>query len=518
MKARRAVAWALFVVAAAWLVVLLAAALTGGWHLGPISITSHRPLRFALLTLFAGWFLLPREERVALAARVPPRRLLVGALAFAALYGVAFRVSRWLSFEGAAFDLSLFESTLHHTLQGQFMYAWGLNRSLFSEHFEPIVLLHLPVWALFRHPMVLLLSQSFAITFAVVPLYRSVRALGLEARFAALAAAAYLFNPIVWQANRIDFHPELFAPLALFWALHASLTRRWVSLYLALAFALLLKEELALVMLCFSVLVLKGPGERRWPHALAVAIASVLWGVIAFKWVMPASHPAGAELHPLAGRWAHLGSTYPEMAVGMLTRPGWLLGLLFSEPPLTLFASLGFVPLLDPVSFLAAMPPLFLHLTGTYEFAARLGAYYGLLPTCLLFIGLVFGLERAHRKWGERAALFAGVLAVVSMPAWVFLSRPTAADLHALAFMREIPAGDVVCAQSPLAPHRTPDVKTLQMIPYCESPQWMLFAREHDRWPLQDRAEYDAYVTQQLEQGFVVAFSEGDYVFMKRAP
>src|SRR5262249_30640320 len=149
-------------------------------------------------------------ERQALAARVNPRKAMLGALAFAVAWGLAYRVTRWLHFDGAAFDLSLFESTLYSTLEGDFMFAWGLGRSLFSEHFEPIVLFHLPLWAPFKHPLVLLFSQQLAMTLAVVPLYRCARVLGLDGRLSALVAAAYLLNATVWQGTKVDFHPELF--------------------------------------------------------------------------------------------------------------------------------------------------------------------------------------------------------------------------------------------------------------------------------------------------------------------
>ncbi len=512
---RRRLGVALLGLGGLWVLLLFAAALTGGWDFGAFTVKTTRPLRFALMLLFAGWFLLPREERDRAVARLGARRLLLSALAFAVAWGLLFHVTRWLSFETRAFDLSLFESTLHYTLRGNFMYAWGLGRSLFSEHFEPVVLFHLPLWLPFQHPLVLLFSQQLAVTLAVVPLYKSARALGLEPRFAALISAGYLLNAVVWQSNRMDFHPELFGPLALFWALHASLTRRWVSFYAALLFALCLKEEMALVMAGFALLVLKGPGERRWPHALATAAVAIAWGVVAFKWVMPAAHPTGAEVHPLAWRWSHLGSSYPEMLIGLLSRPLWVLGLLFHEGPLTLLASVGFVPVLDPVSFVVALPPLFAHLTSSYGYAARLAAYYGIFPAALLVIGLVFALERAKRRWGERGALVAGVLPLLFFPTWGFLSRPTAADLHAMAFMRTIPSGDVVCAQSPLAPHRVPLEETLQMVPHCERPTWVLFAKEHDLWPLTGRAEYDAYVQQFVAQGYTTQFSEGGFLFLK---
>jgi len=514
---RRRLAYALLALGSAWLLVLLAAAASGGWDFGAVTVKTSRPLRFALMALFAGWFLLPLDERERLVARLGARRLLLGALGFAVVWGLGFRITRWLAFETGAFDLSLFESTLHYTLRGELMHAWGLGRSLFSEHFEPIVLFHLPLWLPFKHPLVLLFSQQLAVTLAVVPLYRAARALGLASRFAGFIGAAYLLNSVVWQSNHMDFHPELFGPLALFWALHASISRRWVSFYAAVLFSLCLKEEMALVLLCFSVLVLKGPGERRWPHALVTAAVAIAWGVVAFKLVMPAAHPSPPELHPIAVRWTHLGSTYPEMLLSLLSRPLWLLGLLFHEGPLWLFASVGFVPLLDPVSFLAALPPLFLHLTGSYAFAARLAAYYGIFPATLLVAGLVFSMERAHRRWGERGAVIAGILPLLFFPTWGFFARPKAADLHAMAFIRAIPQGDVVCAQSPLAPHRVPFRETLQLVPECEAPAWVLFAKDSDIWPLTDRAEYEAVVQQYLSQGYAPQFAEGEFLFLKRS-
>lgn len=497
-----------------WLLIVLAAAVTGGWRLGAITVTSSRPLRFALMALFAGWFLLPAEDRPNLLSK----RWLLSGLAAAVSWHLAYRVTRWLSMTTGAYDLSLFESTLHYTLEGRFMFAWGLNRSLFSEHLEPIVLLHLPVWMLFEHPLVLLVSQALAVGLAVIPLYRAARALELDAGIAALIGAAYLLNSVVWKANALDFHPELYAPLAIFWALNASLRRSWPSLYLATIFAFLIKEELALVMLCFSLLVLKGPGNRRWPHALAVALLSVAWAVFAFKWAMPASHPVGAPLHPLAGRWAHLGATYPEMAVGLLSRPGYLLGLLFSEPVAWVFGFVGGVPLLAPVAVVAALPPLLVHLTAQYGYAAQLGAYYGLFGEVLLLAGLVLAVERAHRRWGRKGALLASILAILPFPTFGFLEPPTRDDLAAAAFIDTIPPGETVCAQSPLAPRRKPSVDTLSMVPYCENPTWFLFARDSDRWPIESDAEYTAYVKQQLEAGYEPRFQQGEFLFLRRAP
>lgn len=502
----------------AWLTVIVLSALAGGWQWGGLSVTSSKPLRFALLTLAMGWWLVPPSRRAPWVERLTSRQALTAGLAFALGYGVLFKVSRWVSLSSPAFDLTLFESTLHHTLQGRFMYAWGLNRSLFSEHFEPIVLFHLPVWALFRHPLVLMLSQSVAVTLAAVPLYRSARVLGLNAGTAALLSTGYLLNPIVWESNSCDFHPELFAPLALFWALWASLQRRWWQLYAAVFFALTLKEELGLAVACFAPLLLKGPGAKRWPHAVAVAALGVVWAVLCFKLIMPAAHPEALQEHPLAGRWARFGHSVPEIAVSLLAHPAYLFSTVFSPTVARVFGSLGMVPLLDPLSVLAAMPPMLVHLTSDFDAAAKLSLYYGILPTTLLVVGALFGVERVFRRWGARAAYVAALLPVVSAPSWLFLSRPTAADLHAAAFIANLPADATVCAQSPLVARvRPPDARRLALVPYCESPEWVLLVRGRDFWPM-SAAEHEAAMRQYVGGAdFTVAFDEQDYVFVRRS-
>ena len=513
---RKALGRVLLALALAWLLVIVAAAVTGGWRLPGFTLSSSRPLRFALMLLFAGWFVLPQGERAGLAGRFTARQWLGGALSLAVAWHLAYRITRWLSFVSGAYDLSLFESTLHYTLQGNFMFAWGLNRSLFSEHLEPIVLLHLPLWLPFKHPMVLLLTQALAVPLAVVPLYRAARALGLDAALAALAGAAYLLNSVVWQANIHDFHPELFGPLAVFWALDASVRRKWLSLYAACAFAFLIKEEMALVMFCFALLVTKGPGDGRWKHALGVAVFSAAWAVVAFKLIMPASHPSEAPMHPLSHRWAHLGGTYPEMAWGLVSRPGYLLGILFSRPFGWVMASVGFLPLLDPLSFIAALPPLLVHLTSSYGYAARLGAYYGLFGVTLMLVGAVFALHRVQGRFGRNAAVLAGIVALLPIPTVGFLSPPDAADFQASAFIAQIPEEETVCAQSPIATRRTPDVRTLSMVPHCENPTWVLFGRSKDWWPIETEGEYQAYVSSTADAGYEVKFSQGDFLFLKR--
>ncbi|MBK7863579.1 MAG: DUF2079 domain-containing protein [Archangiaceae bacterium] len=515
---RRKLGVALFALAALSTLVFLSAALTGGWALGPLSLLTGRPVRFPLLIAFAGWFVLPPADREALgrwcAAR--ERAVLLGGLGAFALWGLLFRVTRWLALDTGAYDLSLFESTLLNTLDGQFMHAWGLGRSLFSEHFEPIVLAVLPFYALVHHPMVLLLAQWVGVTAALLPLYFVALRLGLGRRLAVLACAAYVFNAIVVQSNRFDFHPELFGPVAVFWALHASVTRRWASLYAALAFAFTLKEEMALVMACFALLVLRGEG-RRWPHALAVAALSVAWGAVTFLWVMPHFHPVHAGFHPLASRWAQFGTTYPEIAVGLLTHPGYLLGVIFSEPTLKVFASLGFVPLLDPLSVAAALPPLLAHLTADYGYAAKLGAYYGLLGTTLLFAGLLFALRTVRARFGAHAAFAAGALAIGVTPNWPVLDRVSGADLAAARFIGTIPEADVVCAQSPIAPHRRPTARLL-MVPQCEGAQWILMGNRHDPWPIDEAEHAQRVAALRADPLWKVVFEEGDYVFLQRVP
>ncbi|MFT3835470.1 MAG: DUF2079 domain-containing protein [Myxococcaceae bacterium] len=467
---------ALTIIGASGCLLLFAASCAGGVRVPGLRVTSFEPLRWWALVLAAGLWLRPPKWSAG--------RVFAGAVAAAVAYSVLYKLGRYYSFNAVAFDLTIFESVLRSELDGRGSHALLLGRSLFSEHFEPVVLLFVPLYRLASSSLTLMLAQALAVPLAAVPLYRAGKALGLLDAPAAVVGGAWLVNAAAWQAHAVDFHPESFAPLFVFWAFDCSLRRRWLRFAIAVALSLSVKEEMALVMACFALLVLRGEG-RRWPFALATLAVSVAWGVICFRWVMPAFRPATVDAaggHVLAWRWAHLGGSFSEMALHVALRPGYLLGLLVTRPALELFGSVGFVALLDPFALVAALPELWAHLASSYGLEAELGSYYGVLPVMLCFPAVLGAVRRVQERAGERLALLVAAVALCAHPRPMMLDR-VEGGLAAERAVRAIGEDEPVCVQNAIAPHRTPSLK-LRFAPDCGDAKWLITAEKRECFPL----------------------------------
>ena len=500
---------------------VLVAALSGGQTLalGPfvVSVTSWRGLRVAAVLAGAALLLDPgRSERMdALEALLARRGVVLAALGGVALYLAAFKVRQHLSFETSTYDLALYHHAVHNTLHGRFMHAYGLERNFFSEHFSPLLLLLVPPYALLSSPLTLLVLEALGVAAAMVPLFGLCRQAGLSRACAGLVALAFAGNNVLWRSFSFDFHVELFGPLFVFaaaWAMHAN---RWKLFYLALALALGVKEDMVLVTAALAVL-LVASDRTRWRHALGALAASALWGVLAFKLVIPASYPhAQAQSHILQARYGHLGRNLAEVVLSLLHEPVRLWGPLFGAPMRGVLSSVGGLALLDPLVLLLALPSLMLHLLSGYGPQANLDVYYALNGVTLLFLALPRVLARGQRWLGGWGALALAAFLLVAKPSAPFLRPLDAQDARGRALLAALPGGEAVSAQTTLLTHLPPETP-LSVFPALGEARWVALAPSKMRWPLDDEA-YDAAVRQLLAAGtYGVTADEGGFLILER--
>jgi len=516
---RRSLAWGLFAAGAALFLLTLGASLLGGATWGSVSLHSWKTLRWSLGCGAAAWALHPAREAWIARARAlvarHPRAWLWGAWAGLAAYLVGYKVTQFYAFDVGAFDLSLFEHALYNTLHGRFMFAFGLNRNLFSQHFEPVFLLALPLYALWSSGLMLQAMAGLGAAAAAIPLYRLARGLGCPALVAVLVVALFFASAFFWRALPLDCHPELWTPVAAFSACAAAAHRRWAVYYAALVGLLLIKEEMALVAVCLAGFTWAAQ-RRAWPHAVATVALGVAWGAAAFAWIIPAAHPSAPAMHPLAGRWAALGQSAPEMAAYLLTHPAFVLERLVSAPMAALLGSVGGLALLDPGLLVLSLPPALAHRLGDYEAAASLRLYYGLPSLTLLMLAAVRGIARWGPRAGWGAAALALALAIAAQPGprfWHGLGPNEAAGQAVLQRLAQAPH---VCAQSMLVPHLAPGAGP-SMIPDCDpATDRVLLGLQRDTWPL-DEAQYWAYVHRVLAAAdFGVESYQGDFLVLRR--
>jgi uncharacterized membrane protein len=163
-------------------------------------------------------------------------------------------------------------------------------------------------------------SQALALSLTALPLWVVARQAGLGMRLAWLACGLWWLQPVVFNANLFDFHPEVWAMPALagcFWALRAG--RRW--LWLGLLLVLLgCRDGLALVVLGLG---LAAALERRWRAAALAAGLGLGWLLLLSRWLYPLLRGGGPKA--AAAAYGHLGGSVEAVALNLLSRPQRLL-------------------------------------------------------------------------------------------------------------------------------------------------------------------------------------------------
>lgn len=514
---RRSIAHAAWWFAAVLFAVAAVASLFGGFTLGPLSVTSWLVMRVVIAAAAVGFWAHPaRAEALGrveqwLSARPWALWSAAGAaIAWAGLY----KVMQHAAFRTSAYDLSLYHHALDNTLEGRFLHAFGLERSFFSEHASPFLLLLLPIYAVLRSPLTLLVVHGAGAAAAIIPLFALARREGASRVLALGIACAFFFNGVLWHGVWFDFHPEVLAPLGLFAATWAYRQGRWLAFYACVALSLSLKEELGFVVA--SAAVFWAVTDRsRWRHAAVALGLGVAWAWLSFSWIIPASYPVAAERSHFIARYGHLGATYWEVAVGLLTRPLYVLGLLVGPPVREFLASTGGTALLSPLALVLAAPLLILHLASAHQPQAELSIYYAVPALGVAFLGIARALARLAQRRGEWLALGLAALAIGSTPRVPFWDKVTEADRAGRVWLDQLPDGARVSAQNSVLPHLSPQ-RPLVLFPALEGAEWVVLDRARSRWPLEPH-DYREQVLALLRGGELgVVQYDGRFIVLRR--
>ena len=331
----------------------------------------------------------------------PSRRVFIGLFVVSLLgYGLV----TWTYYWGAHFttmDTGVFADLVAGlALRGEY-HSGVLGVHGFADHFTPTLALFAPLFHI-EPTFLWLIAAKFAsaLTSSVLLYAIGREVLGPTSRWLWVAPCLCLVHTVFGFAYLFQFQPtHLAPPLALASFLFA-LRARWVALTLTLLVLFGLKEDQPLVGVCIGLFLILERHRRRL--GAAVLLASIAIGLVIFLVVMPAF----ADGQPLLQhrRWSPL-SAWPAKLV--LTA--------------TLFATVGFLPLLHPRSLLWILPTLGAHYLSSESSMLDFRYHYQAVPTALLLVATIYGLAAVQgdtgpwRRFGPRvrALVAAGALALI---------------------------------------------------------------------------------------------------------
>jgi len=407
-----------------------------------------------------------------LAARLDPvaKWLLMIAIAAFVAVSIAGSLERLAHYRESAM-LGLFSQCCWTQLHG-FAFAnsqEAIDGGLVSHlglHFSPTLLVLLPFYTLWPHPIVLMAAQALAIGLAPVPLFLLLRPHARPS--AALCLSVSLLGlPVFAWSGFVDFRDSSFLPVLLLSILWAMERRRWGWLALFTLAALGVREDTGLVLVALAVYALAtGRGLRV---SLLLAAAGMTWVALIPQLMMSRFASPGLIMDPerffaaMFGRW---GPTPGSAALAILTHPGDVIRTVIDAGSARYLYSMLLPLLLLPAwgdwAVLAALPGLAFNLLSAYPFMRSATTPYALVP--LTFFALaafrlatrLAGRAPEERRAGTGLALglivLAGVLpsAVSSVPADLSPPPPPQAAARVVA---AIPANAPVYAPLVLYPY-----------------------------------------------------------------
>jgi uncharacterized membrane protein len=310
------------------------------------------------------------------------------------------RISRFSAFD---FDMGIYDQGVWLLAHGR-MFSTVRGLPILGHHVNLNLYLFAPFsWLGMANPTFLSVIQAISLGLGAVPVFLLARHRLAQPWLAVALAFAYLAHPSVQWMTWELFHPDAMAILPLLFAYYLAVKRRWRWFAVCIAYALLWKEDVALVVVLMGLLIALR-GDRR--IGLATAGAAAVWFVIATRLIIPAFHDEGPFY---ADFYGDLGNSTTEIATNIVRHPDRTWDHIERADGLgyvgEVFAPYAYTSFLAPLVVLLALPQGLLNLLSVQSFTHNYRFHYVAVPVVAATLAMVEGVGLV-RRWRLGLATF----------------------------------------------------------------------------------------------------------------
>ena len=336
--------------------------------------------------------------------------VVVGAITAYAIYFSFTTVQIHRGLGTSAYDFGLYDQGIWLLSRGRNPFVTLMGRNLFGDHTSFILLLLVPFMWIFSSTSMLFVVQSVVIACGAIPIYAYARKRLESDALGCVFACTYLLYPAVSWTNVENFHPDSFLGVLIAAALWAALSRRWRWYAVAVVLALLVKEDVVLVVAPIGVWVAL---RRDLRIGIATVVGAICAALLCFLVV----------IRDLTGTAFRNSWRIPFGGVGgllktALTSPITLLRYLTSDGRMTYVMQMllptGGMFFIAPSVALVGFVVLLSNIVSTFYYQYQIQYHYSLVVAPILIFGNVYAIGRLGKVARRKAALIVGVASVLS--------------------------------------------------------------------------------------------------------
>ena len=330
-------------------------------------------------------------------------------------------VLRHYLLQSNAFDLGLFDQWIWLTSQNLPSYSSMTGLHMFADHGAWILYIPSLIYKIMPDLNILFLSQSISLCFTAIPLYFLCKRKELNSKISFLITLFWLLQPVVFNINLFDFHPEVWSMPLIVLYYYFEPNKKFIKSIICTFLILGTRDGLVLLIFGFG---LEQIFKKRFRRSLILISISILWFLFLNNWIYPLLNGSKGSVMALA-RYSKFGDTFGEILFTLITKPSYVLnnidlnGSLFYL--LILFApAFIFWKRISLVTLISALPLIITNILSDSSSQRTLIHQYSLPIVIIIVIAVINGVSKNKENFVHERKRFLWMLLC-----WAALAKPT---------------------------------------------------------------------------------------------
>ena len=368
-------------------------------------------------------------------------------------------VLRHFLLQSNAYDLGLFDQWIWLTSRNLPSFSTMTGLHMFADHGAWTLYIIAMIYKIIPDINILFFSQSLSLCFTTIPLWLLCKKNNLNSKVSFLITIFWLLQPVVFNINLFDFHPEVWAmPLIAYYYYFEKNKNFFISTLITI---LILGTRDGLVLLIFGF-GLEQILKKRFGRSIILIAISIIWFLFLNNWIYPMLNGDKGSVMALA-RYSKYGDSFLEILLTLFANPIYVfqsINLIDSIFYLIILFAPAFVfwKKISFITLISSFPLIFSNILSETSSQRTLIHQYSLPIVLIIVISVVNGIANNKEHLIHNKGRFLWMIlcwAALAKP--FFFAGPYLSRLDSIKPAREafiaIPKKAKVITTSYLVPH-----------------------------------------------------------------